>query len=198
MDDHRKHLASVDSVLAIVLEKVSLTPLIPRSNYFESLTCQIINQQLSEKAADTITDRFIKLFETQKFPKPQEVLQVSDERLRSSGISYSKVSYIKNVARAFEEDASFFQSLEDVTDSEVIMHLTKIKGVGKWTAEMFLMFSLGREDIFSSGDQGLKNAIDHLYKFKKKKTPEQLEKFATRWAPYRTWASRYLWASLDV
>ena len=121
-----------------------------------------------------------------------------DEKIRSTGPSWSKVSYIKNIARAVVSGNLDLQKINEKSDEDVIVELTKIKGIGRWTAEMFLMFTLGREDIFSYGDLGLRKGIMKLYGYKKEPTVKQMEKLTNRWKPYRTYAARILWRSLEI
>jgi DNA-3-methyladenine glycosylase II len=169
----------------------------PHTNYFQSLTEAIISQQLSDKAATTIVNRFKALFSGTDFPSPKQVLRKSDADLRSVGVSGAKASYIKNLARAVEEKSVHFADVDKMSDEEVIEMLVKVKGIGRWTAEMFLIFSLGRTDVFSLGDLGLRNAIKKLYGLRQDPSPKQLQKISSRWQPYRTCASLYLWASLN-
>lgn len=109
-----------------------------------------------------------------------------------------KASFIKDLARKIIDGTVDFKKMDAWSDEEVIEHLVRVKGIGRWTAEMFLMFSLRREDVFSYGDLGLRNAMQKIYKMKKHPTPRQAEKISEKWRPYRTLASRYLWASLEV
>lgn len=183
----RKHFRRVDPILFSVIEKLSgkIDQLIPTTttDYFSDLCETIINQQLSEKAGATIWSRFNKLFVKLT---PSAVLVASDEKIRTSGISRSKISYLKNLARY----APNLDTLRDMKNDEVIGELTKVKGIGRWTAEMFLMFSLGREDVFSSGDAGLQRAIAKLYGKK------QMKSIIAKWSPYKTYACWVLWKSL--
>lgn len=117
--------------------------------------------------------------------------------MRKVGLSKMKVSFIKDLAKNIEKGMVDFKKMPGWTDEEIIDHLVQVKGIGRWTAEMFLMFSLAREDIFSYGDLGLRNAMQKLYKLKVPPTPAQAEKISAAWKPYRSLASRYLWASLD-
>lgn len=187
------HLKKHDKKLAEVISKVDLKSLAEVTNHFQSLVESIISQQLSVKAADTITNRFVALFPRKKFPSPQDILKTKDSIIRSVGISGQKISYIKNIAKA-ELD---FKEIDKMSDEEVIIELTKIKGIGQWTAEMFLMFSLQRDDVFSYGDLGLRNAMKNIYGLRKHPTIQKAEKISGAWKPYRTLACRYLWASLD-
>jgi DNA-3-methyladenine glycosylase II len=160
----------------------------------EELVETIINQQLSGKAADTIYKRFLALFKTKQFPTPEQILKVDVEKLRSAGMSYSKANYIQNIAGAFKNGELNIQKIKNMKDDEVITELTKIKGVGKWTAEMILIFTLNREDVFSLGDAGLKRAIKNLYGITDEKKILQL---AETWKPNRSFACWYLWRSLN-
>ena len=137
------------------------------------------------------------MFKTPKISAHQ-ILSLKDETLRGVGVSWSKVSYIKAIATAIETKAVNFETFEGLPDEEIIKELTKIKGVGKWTAEMFLMFSLGREDIFSYGDLGLRRGIMKVYGVKKDPTVKQIQKLEKKWMPYRTYAARMLWRIADL
>jgi DNA-3-methyladenine glycosylase II len=161
---------------------------------YEELVESIIGQQLSGKAADTIFKRFLALYKGSEFPKPDVLLKTDTEKLRSAGMSYSKASYIKNIAQAFLDKTLDVNRLKKMTDGEVIKELTKIKGVGNWTAEMILIFTFKREDVFSLGDAGLRRAIKNLYKIEKEK---DILKLAEKWKPKRSFACWYLWRSLD-
>jgi DNA-3-methyladenine glycosylase II len=213
--DHKKklaHLQKSDRVLAAVIKKAAHlmhawdSP--PRPNHFKALVVAIINQQLSGKAADTIQKRFEALFAgaakknggraRKTFPKPEDVLKMPTARMRRVGLSGMKVSFMKDLSKKVLDGTVDFRAMKKMNDEEVIEHLVRVKGIGRWTAEMFLMFSLGRDDIFSYGDLGLRNAIQKLYKMRKHPTPAQADKIAAKWKPYRSLASRYLWASLEV
>lgn len=195
--DGVKHLRAVDPILGKVMARIKLEEVRPRLNPFQSLVEEIISQQLSGRVADVITARFVALFKSVKFPKPQDILSRSDDELRTAGLSYQKISYIKNISLAVKKGGLDFKKLRTHSDEEAIAVLTEIKGVGRWTAEMFLMFTLGREDIFSHGDLGLKNAIQRLYGFRKHPSKKTAERISKKWSPHRTLACRYLWASLD-
>lgn len=190
------HLCSVDPILGSVLDRIALPALTRSDQPFFSLIESIISQQLSVKAGDTIVKRFILLLPDQKVT-PQHVLSLSKEALRGVGMSWSKASYLHNIAEAVTRGEIDFAHLETLSDEELLLKLTKIKGIGKWTAEMFLMFALGREDVFSVGDVGLQRAMQKLYGFKKKPSPKTLIRMSNKWKPYRTYACRILWKSLD-
>lgn len=192
-----KHFKKSDPVLHRVVAALPELNIKPRRNYFMSLVSSVISQQLSTKAARTIRGRFLELFPGKSLPKPKAVLAVSDAKMRAAGLSYSKIKYIKEIAKAFRDKQVAPRKFHRQTDEEIIEQLVQIKGVGRWTAEMFLMFSLGRPDVFSVGDLGLRNAIQKIYGLKQSPTPKQMEKIAKKWAPHRTVASRYLWISLE-
>jgi DNA-3-methyladenine glycosylase II len=201
------HLKKVDPILAKVINSIKLNESKSHKRYFEALVSAVISQQLSTKAADTIRLRFIALFtylersrgfKDVKFPSPEQVLKKKDNKLRSVGLSYQKISYIKSLAKLVKEGSIDFKKFAKMTDEEIIEVLVKAKGIGQWTAEMFLMFCLGRPDVFSDGDLGLKNAIKKLYKINKNDHPKKYQKLVESWSPHRTTAARYLWASLEV
>ncbi len=169
-----------------------------KSDIREYLVGSIISQQLSTKVARVINDRFIQLF-NKRFPPNKAILKMEDEKLRSIGLSWSKLSYIKNIAQFFEEHKLHKTDWSQLDDAEVTQLLTQIKGVGQWTAEMVLMFGLCREDVFSAGDYGIQSAMKKLYKLdlEKKELQTKMLKIAEKWRPYRSIACMYLWASLD-
>lgn len=202
------HLRKSDPVLSVAIAKIARLDRIwnpqaaPRPNHFKALVIAIINQQLSGKAADTIQKRFEALFAKssphKKFPTPDDVLKMPTAKMRKVGLSGMKVSFMKDLARKILDGTVDFKKMKKMTDEEVIDHLIEVKGIGRWTAEMFLMFSLGRDDIFSYGDLGLRNAMQKLYKLRAHPSPARAEKISAPWKPYRTLASRYLWKSLEV
>jgi len=192
------HLKKVDPILATVISQVPPFERRQDADFYRALVESIVSQQLSIKAADTIFARFLKLFPHVNFPMPQQVREMDIEKIRSCGISYAKISYIKDLATKTQTGILKFDVIHKLSDEEIITHLTQVKGIGRWTAEMFLMFSLGRDDVFSYGDQGLKNAIKKLYQLKSHPTLKQAEKISSKWKPYRSWACRYLWASLEL
>lgn len=194
------HFEKNDPKLHAVMTKVKTIRLLKRSSqnsYFPNLCREIVGQQLAGAAAEKIFARFEALFPKKKIT-PEEVLKTTDEKIRGVGLSRSKTQYIKNIARAVIEKKLRLHLLHKLSEDEVHKELTQVKGVGPWTAEMFLMFTLGREDVFSHGDYGLKKAIMKLYGFKKEPTRKQVEKLMKRWAPYRTYASLALWQSLEL
>ena len=193
MEKAKKHL-SKDPVLKKLIKQHKIE-IRQHIDLFEDLVSSIISQQLSIKAAGTIQKRFEALFGG-KFPNPKQILKTSDDKIRACGISYSKITYIKGIAKAVDKGELVVDDLPDMTDQQVLEQLTKLKGIGTWTAEMFLMFSLDRQDIFSLGDLGLRNAVAKLYKVDRDDIGA-IQQISTPWSPYRTIACRYLWASLD-
>ena len=163
------------------------------------LMASIMSQQLSTKVAKVIFHRFLDLFKG-KEPKPQEVLDMSFEKLRAVGLSNAKVNYVKNVALFCIENKITDKKLLKMQDEEIVELLTQIKGVGKWTVEMLLMFSLGREDVFAVDDLGIQQAMTKIYKLPvddKKKLKESMLNISSKWSPYRTYACLHLWGWKD-
>ncbi|MGQ0791112.1 MAG: DNA-3-methyladenine glycosylase family protein [Nitrosopumilaceae archaeon] len=165
-------------------------------NRYQSLVEAIISQQLSGFAANSIIKKFRKLYKS-KFPKPRDVIKTSDSRLRTTGLSKMKIVYIKELSKKIESKELNMRKISTQSDEQVIEALTDVKGIGRWTAEMFLIFSLGRLDILPVGDLGLKKGIQSMYSLKELPQKEQIEQLAESWKPYRTVATWYLWKSLQ-
>jgi DNA-3-methyladenine glycosylase II len=193
---HITHLKKNDPILKTVIEGVKLRNISRTRGHFEALIEAITSQQLSVKASDTIFKRFAALVPGKKFPTPKDILKMPARKIRKAGLSGMKVKFVKDLSKKVLDGTVDLKRIDQWSDREVIEHLTAVKGIGQWTAEMFLIFSLGREDIFSYGDLGLRNAMKKLYKLRKEPTEKQAEKLALKWKPYRSLASRYLWASL--
>lgn len=189
-----------DPVLAVLVEKIKLTawPAQDNRQLFQHVVEAIIGQQLSNKAADTIIARFIKLFDKsgRRFPGAQQILKTPDEEIRGCGTSWAKVRYIKDFCQATLDGRLDLGRIPGLADEEVIVQLTKVKGIGRWTAEMILIFTLRRPDVFSLGDLGLRTAVGKLYKVDRDNL-KKIEKISAHWKPYRSLASRLLWKSLD-
>ena len=163
------------------------------------LTASIMSQQLSTKVAHTIRKRYLDLFDGQ-YPTPAQILATPAATLRGIGLSNSKVAYVQNVARFAVEEGLDPVILDEMDNEAVIAYLTRIKGVGRWTAEMLLMFGLGRDDIFAIDDWGIQNAMIHLYKLDredKKAFREKMLRISAKWSPYRSYACLYLWRYKD-
>jgi DNA-3-methyladenine glycosylase II len=163
---------------------------------FQALVSAIVSQQLSTRAAATIFGRFEDLFEG-GFPNPAQVALVSDERLRAVGLSGQKLSYLRDLCARIENGSLPLHALDSMDDEQVITTLTAVKGIGRWTAEMFLMFRLQRPDVLPVGDLGIVKAVQRAYRLRKTPTPDRLVRIGEPWRPYRSIACWYLWASLD-
>lgn len=194
------HFKKNDPVLhsaILKFESLDFLVLTKSDDYFRSLCREIIGQQLAGAAADKIFGRFENLF-TKKVITPEKLLQIPDQKIRDAGTSWAKVRYLKDLATKVKNCEVNLKKLDEMKNELVQEKLGKIKGVGPWTSEMFLMFSLAREDIFSHGDLGLKKAIMKLYKFKREPSKKQVEKIVVKWSPYKTYACLILWKSHDI
>lgn len=189
------HFQKNDPILFRVAKKFKFSNSQRGNNYFADLCEIIIQQQLSEKAGEVIFEKFKRLYPGGMIT-PKMTLQLRDGDIRNSGPSNSKIKYIKRLAQEISDNKINLRKLEEMKDEAVIEELVKLHGIGRWSAEMFLMFSLNRADVFSYGDLGLRKAIQKLYKLKREPTKKQAEKIANRWKPYRTYACRILWHSL--
>ena len=192
-----KYLRQSDPELIPLLDAFTIQDLKPETNYFKSLTRSIVYQQLSGKAAKTIFDRFISLYKDKSYPTPVDVMNIDHEKLRSVGLSNSKAQYIKNIAYEFLNNPDTYESLEKMDDQDIIDTLITIKGVGLWTAQMFLMFTLNRPDVFPVTDLGVQKGFQHYYKLSDIPVPVQMLKKSEKWAPYRTVVSLYFWRLLE-
>jgi len=171
---------------------------VPHTNYYQELVESIISQQLSVKAASAIEKRFIGLFEDQ-FPSPEQILSRSIEEFRSVGLSRPKAAYVQDLARNVLDGTVKFDTLDQLSNDEIIAELTKVKGIGEWTVHMFLMFCMGRLDVLPIGDLGIRNGVQKLYSFDHALLPQEVTLLAeaNKWTPYQSVASWYVWQSLD-
>lgn len=195
---HLHHL-SKDRKLKKLIESHGEIPLRKYNKVYLRLCASIMSQQLSVKVARVIHQRFLDLYKGRD-PKPEEVLKTPFEKLRGIGLSNAKVNYVQNVCRFFMEEKISDKKLHQMENEAVIEYLTQIKGVGRWTVEMILMFTLGREDVFAVDDLGIQNAMISLYKLDnsdKKKLKQDLLRISAKWSPYRTYACMYLWRHKD-
>jgi DNA-3-methyladenine glycosylase II len=190
------HLKKSDPILRAIIERVGPCRMEFGEPEFSSLAESIVYQQLNGKAAATIFERFAALAGDPL--TPQGILKLSDEQLRSVGLSKQKSAYLKDLAAKTAAGALDFARLAELSDDEVIEHLTQVKGIGVWTAHMFLMFSLRRPNVLPTGDYGVQVAIKKHYKKRKLPKPKDMEKIARSWAPYRSVACWYMWRSLDI
>ena len=196
IDKGLKHLKQADKKMGRLIAEFEKPEFKKDLNYFEALVRAIVYQQLSGKAAATIYKRFKNLFIKNKYPSPIMVMKRSHEELRSVGLSNQKASYIHNIADAFYTGA-IPKDINIIGDKEVIECLTTIKGVGPWTAEMFLMFTLNRPDIFPVTDLGIQKGFQLFFQLDKLPRPDQMMEQAESWRPYRTLASWYLWRIVE-
>lgn len=199
MNDQILEHFSNDPILYNIAKSIELPIIEVNADIYQGLVRSIVFQQLSGKAASTIHNRFLSLFES-GYPHPQEVLEYDLETLRSVGLSRQKASYIQNVANFFEtHHAANGEAWEEWTDDALIKHFTQIKGVGKWTTQMILMSYLGRPDIFPLDDLGIQQAITKAYQLELsgRALKGKMQEIAEHWRPYRSFASRLLWKWLD-
>ncbi len=194
------HLQQTDVRLAEVIAQITLTDLDIQNDIYHTLLDSIVSQQLSVKAATTIYNRFLTLFPNGN-AAPEWILQCDTEQLRGVGLSGQKVNYMRNVATFWQENQLDERDWLTTSDDDLINELTQIKGVGKWTVQMILMFKLGRLDVFPTDDLGIRQGMMHLYDLhhlKGKALLEKMHELAAPWQPYRSVACRYLWRFKDA
>ncbi len=190
------HLRRNDPVVAALIDHHGAYRLEATTNYFQLLLETVINQQLSTKAALSIYGRLKENLGTRSV-RPRDIMNARESDLRSAGLSRSKVTYIRNVAEAFSQSRMGPKTFARLSDEEVVARLTSIKGIGEWSAHMFLMFALNRLDVFPIGDLGLRNAMTRRYRMRKTGSLRRFHRIADKWRPYRTVGSLYLWQSYD-
>ena len=193
----KAHLKS-DPIIAALIETLPEIISNPEPDFYLTLLRSVVGQQLSVKAAATIFQRFVSLFPS-GYPNPEEVLLILQEQLRGIGLSGQKSGYVRAVAEFKQSGQLEPEVISHLDDEELIKHLLKIKGVGRWTAEMLLMFALERHDVFPTDDLGIQNAMKKQYGLteEKKALKNRMLEIAEPWRPYRTIASKYLWKSLN-
>ncbi len=192
----RRHLADADPALARVIGEVGPIKFVHRHERFPALVRAIIFQQLAGTAAAAILARFVRTAGGDRFPTPAQVLAASDDTLRAAGLSRGKIAYLRDLAGHVRDGSINFHRFPKMADEEIIEHLIAVNGIGRWTAEMFLMFNLLRPDVLPVGDLGVRNAAGRLYGMPKAPTPGELRELGERWRPFRSAASWYLWQSL--
>lgn len=187
-----------DPVLKKIIKATGKLDPVASKDLYTSLLTSIVSQQLSVKAADTIYSRFISLF-PDKIPHPELILKLHDDQLRAVGLSYQKAGYLKNIASFSKEKTLSYKSLYRKSNDNLVEYLTEIKGVDRWTAEMILMFSLNRADVFPVDDLVIQNAIKKHYNLlsKGKELHKEMNEIAESWQPYRSLACRHLWKFKD-
>jgi len=185
-----------DPVLAALIDRHGPCKLQTSAPYFPVMVETVISQQLSTKAARAIFGRLL-LIVGRKAPRPADILDIPDDELRAIGFSRSKTRYVKNIAEAFHSQRMGPRTFALMSDGEIMSLLTSIKGIGEWSAHMFLIFALGRLDVFPVGDLGLRNAMARAYRLRRPPAPARLKRIGDRWRPYRTIGTWYLWESYD-
>jgi DNA-3-methyladenine glycosylase II len=201
MPDYRasvRHLKRVDPVLARVIETVGpcRMPVRSEGTHFQALARSIVFQQLSGKAAGTIHGRFAALFANGD-PEPSSLLVFTDVQLRGVGLSRQKIGYLRDLSHKVVSGALPLDEVDRMNDDELIAHLVQVKGIGRWTAQMFLMFRLGRRNVLPELDLGIQNAIRRAYGKRKRPSPKQVRAIGAKWSPHSTVACWYLWRSLE-
>jgi len=196
-----KHLSSRDPVMRLLIKEHGLCELVPetRRSPFQSLVQAVAHQQLNGTAANTILARFRKLFPGRKFPRPEDLAGVTDEQIRACGFSWAKIKSIRDIAE--KTLAGIIPTPREIirlTDDEIVLRLTQVRGVGRWTVEMLLIFQLGRRDVLPVDDFGVRTGFRHAYKKRGLPAPKELLKFGEVWRPHRTTASWYLWSAADA
>lgn len=189
------YLKEKDAVLGALIDRTGPLSVTLSEDYFGSLASAIVGQQLSNRVAEVLWDRLSGFCAGSV--TPEKLAEAETEDLRALGLSYGKVSYLKALAGHVLEGSLELPRFAGLADEEIIRQLTAVKGIGPWTAEMFLIFSLGREDVYSMGDGGLLRAVQTLYGLEGKGDKAAIAEITGRWAPYRTFASLYLWRALD-
>jgi DNA-3-methyladenine glycosylase II len=198
MENILSHLAK-DPVLAPLAKSSQLRKLAVSDRLYESLLESIVSQQLSVKASDTIHNRFLNLFPG-SVPNPETLLGLDEKTLRSAGLSHQKIGYLREIARTFLEKDLLHRDFSVMTDGEIILTLTAIKGVGIWTVQMLLIFSLGRGDVFAPGDLIVRQMVTKLYGLAEtgKALEKRMEEISRNWSPYRSTACRLFWERKDL
>ncbi len=192
-------LSQRDPVLAEIITRYGPCglALAQREDPFRAIVEAIVWQQLSGKAAATIFDRFLGLFPDHRFPEPAQVTATSDQQLRAIGFSRQKIGYLRDLCARMQSGSLPLDRLDAMTDDEVIEALTQVKGIGRWTAEMVLMFKLQRSDVLPVDDLGIVKAIRKAYRLRKDPDADRIRRIGEKWRPYRSIASWYLWQTRD-
>lgn len=186
-----------DPIMRGLIEKLPIPKWSNKNeDLFQAIIENIIGQQLSSGPADIITQRFIDLFGSETFPTALEIIAMPGEKIRACGTSWAKVAYIKNFCQFVVTGKLDLKKIKFKSNEKVIEELTQVKGIGRWTAEMILIFRLQRPDVFSLGDLGLRTAVSKLYNVDREDL-KKIEEISLTWKPYRSIASRYLWKSID-
>jgi DNA-3-methyladenine glycosylase II len=197
-DAARKHLLLADPVMRDIVKSVGPLEIEVRGKPYEALLRSVLYQQLAGPAAAAIERRFLTLFDG-RIPAPAQLAVVTDETLRTAGVSRQKASYFRSIGQHFSDDGALAdRTLRRASDDDVIEAVTQIRGVGRWTADMLLMFCLGRPDVLPVGDLGIQNGVKLAYGLDAMPRPPQMTEIAEPWRPYRSAASWYLWRRVDI
>ena len=196
-----KHLAASDPVMRRLIRehgKCALTPETRRSP-FQSLVRAVAHQQLNSTAANTILRRFIRLFPGRRFPRPEDLARVTDAQIRACGFSFAKIKSIRDIAaKTLAGAVPTSRQIAKLADDEIVARLTEVRGVGRWTAEMLLIFQLARPDVLPADDFGVRTGFRHAYRKRDLPRVKDLLAFGERWRPHRTTAAWYLWQAANV
>jgi DNA-3-methyladenine glycosylase II len=194
-----KHLSEHDPLLAPIIARAGVTTIRPHTDYYQALVSSVISQQLSVKAAATIKQRLRGLFGAAELPAPEQILTKNIEELRSVGLSRGKAMYIQDLAVHVLDGSVDLEHFADKSNEEIIKELVAVKGIGEWTAHMFLIFAMGRLDVLATGDLGIRNGMRALYGLDHAPSPEEMHGIALRnqWHPYESIACWYVWRSLE-
>jgi DNA-3-methyladenine glycosylase II len=196
-----KHLSKRDPVLRRLIRVHGKCDLVPekRRSPFQSLVLAVAHQQLNGMAANTILTRFKKLFPGRKFPRPEDLSKVTDKQIRACGFSFAKIKSIRDIsAKALDGTIPSSRQIVKLPDDEIIARLTEVRGVGRWTVEMLLIFQLGRPDVLPVGDFGVRTGFRVAYKKREMPEPKALLAFGEKWKPHRTTAAWFLWCAADA
>lgn len=191
-----KHLSLRDPALALIIKSVGKYSIERRPEPFRSLVEAIIYQQLAGRAADTIYGRFLKIYRG-RFPSPRRILDTTEAEFRSAGLSRQKIRYIRDLAAHVADGRLKLELIAGLEDNQVVEQLVRVKGIGKWTADMFLIFCLGRPDVLPVGDLGLRRAMMATYHLAELPLPAKMQEIASAWKPYCSVATWYMWKSLE-
>jgi DNA-3-methyladenine glycosylase II len=196
-----RHLSKRDPVMRRLIREHGKCDLVPETRRppFQSLVMAIAHQQLNGTAANTILTRFRKLFPGRKFPRPEDLAKVTDKQIRACGFSFAKIKSIRDITeKTLSGVVPPSRQIAKLSDDEIIARLTEVRGVGRWTAEMLLIFQLGRPDVLPAGDFGVRSGFRVAYKKREMPEPKALLAFGARWKPHRTTAAWYLWCAADA
>jgi DNA-3-methyladenine glycosylase II len=196
-----KHLAQSDSAMRQLIRDVGTCRLKPetRRSPFQSLVQAVAHQQLNGTAANTILSRFKKLFSGRRFPRPEDLAAVTDEQIRACGFSFAKIKSIRDITeKTLSGVVPTSREIVKLGDEEIITRLMEVRGVGRWTVEMLLIFQLGRPDVLPADDFGVRSGFRRIYKNHELPKPKEILAYGERWKPYRTTAAWYLWRAADT